>query len=57
MDYPDDQPYPSQLILGWCQNRPIHIVAAFNEPGEEAIIITVYEPDPVLWEKDFRRKK
>ena len=56
-DYPDDQPYPSQLLLGWCQKRPVHIVAAYNEPDKETIIITAYEPDPKVWESGFRRKR
>jgi len=56
IDYPDDQPYPSRLMLGWRGNRPIHVVAADTE-DDETIIITVYEPDPALWELGFERKK
>jgi Domain of unknown function (DUF4258) len=55
--YPDDQPYPSRLILGWCDNRPLHVVAAYNAPDNEEIVITVYEPDATLWEDGFRRRK
>lgn len=55
--YPDDLPYPSRLVLGWIESRPIHVVAAENEESGEAVIITVYEPDPTLWESDFRRRK
>ena len=29
-DYPNDVPYPSRLILGWCGLRPIHVVVADN---------------------------
>lgn len=54
--YPDDTPYPSRLLLGWCENRPIHIVAA-DTPEGETVIITAYQPDPTLWEADFERKK
>lgn len=54
--YPDDTPYPSRLMLGWCGSRPIHIVAA-DTPENETIVITVYEPDPALWEPGFERKK
>ena len=56
VDYPDDKPYGSRLMLGWSNNRPIHIVAA-NTPESETIIITVYEPDPALWESGFERRK
>jgi hypothetical protein len=53
--YPDDKPYPSRLILGWRGKRPLHVVAADHD--DETIIITVYEPDPAIWEADFKRKK
>ena len=55
--YPNDSPFPSRLMLGWRGIRPVHIVIADNHDENEAIIITVYEPDNVLWEPDFRRRK
>jgi len=55
--YPDDQPYPGRLILGWTGNRPLHVVVADNEAEGTIIAITVYEPSPDLWEEDFRRRK
>lgn len=58
-NYDNDTPYPSKLILGINRDRFFHIVAAFNELENEVIIITVYEPDPHLWDNSFkaRRKK
>jgi hypothetical protein len=56
-EYPTDEPYPSRLVLGWCQSRPIHVVVADNKPDDELIVITVYEPDPALWEELRRRKE
>ncbi|MEA3441071.1 MAG: DUF4258 domain-containing protein [Chloroflexota bacterium] len=56
-DYPDDMPYPSRLVLGWCGIRPLHIVVADNFEDGVWIIVTVYEPDPNQWEADFRRRK
>jgi hypothetical protein len=56
-DYPDDQPYPSRLILGWCGSRPVHIVAADNHEARTTIVITAYEPDPDRWESGFKRRK
>lgn len=56
-EYSDDIPYPSRLILGWRGGRPLHIVAADNDANEETIIITAYEPNPSLWEPDFKVKK
>lgn len=40
-DYPDDQPFPSALLLEWIQTRPIHAVAAFDAANERAFVITV----------------
>ena len=55
--YPDDQPYPSRLMLGWPGSRPIHVVAADNASDQETIIITVYEPDPSRWEPGFEKRR
>lgn len=54
-DYPEDQPYPSYLLLGWKNNMPLHVVCANNE-SNEIIIITAYSPNPNIWNKDFTRK-
>ena len=54
-DYPDDFPYPSALVLGWIGRQPIHVVAA-TTPAEK-IVITVYEPDAIRWERDYKRRK
>jgi hypothetical protein len=55
--YPDDTPFPSRLLLGWREGRPIHVVAADNSDAAETIIITAYEPDTELWERGFRRRR
>ncbi|OGK87807.1 MAG: hypothetical protein A2X52_10015 [Candidatus Rokubacteria bacterium GWC2_70_16] len=55
--YPDDTPYPSRLVLGWGGPRPLHVVVADDAGGGQTIVITVYEPDPVRWEVDFRRRR
>jgi hypothetical protein len=56
-DYPDDQPYPSRLLLGWVEKRPLHVVVADNADNNETIVITVYEPAPNQWSDDFRSRK
>jgi len=56
-NYPDDKPYPSRLVLGWIEQRPIHIVVADNIKDNQEIVITVYEPDPAQWEEGFERRK
>ncbi len=55
--YPDDKPFPSRLMLGWSGSRPVHVVVADNVSDQEAIIITVYQPDVEEWEADSRRRK
>jgi hypothetical protein len=49
-DYPDDQPYPSMLIFGYTRlRRPLHVVCAYNDEDDMAIVITAYQPDPTRW--------
>ena len=56
--YLEDSPHPSCLILGKTgTGRPLHIVSAFSEEDNLAIIITVYQPDPERWIDFSRRKK
>ncbi len=43
---------------GLCRlRRRTSVVVADNPQHGEIIVITVYEPDPALWESDFRRRK
>ena len=56
-DYPDDQPYPSVLILGWNRKKPIHVVAAFDPESEWCIVITAYRPDLEHFEPDYRTRR
>jgi hypothetical protein len=55
--YPQDTPYPSRLLLGLVGGRALHVVAADNADDDEAIVVTVYEPDPALWHPGFRRRR
>jgi hypothetical protein len=55
--YPEDQPFPSYLLLGWVNNQPVHVVLALDETGRKCYIITAYFPDPSIWSSDFRTKR
>jgi len=55
--YPNDRPYPSRLVLGWCESRPLHVVVADNNVDDELVVVTVYEPDAARWSDDLRRRK
>ena len=54
-EYPDDKPYPSRLILGYVDLRPVHVV--LTELDDMYIVISAYEPDPGTWETDMKRRK
>jgi len=55
--YDDDLPFPSFLINGTgSDNAPLHVVAALNIDESKIVIITVYKPDPLKWNKQFSRR-
>ena len=45
-DYPDDSPYPSRLLLGFVDSRPVHVVVACEAETGMCIVVTAYEPQP-----------
>ena len=53
--YPDDYPHPSCLILGYSENKPLHIV--IGNCKDVLWLITVYIPDIDKWEHDFKTRK
>ncbi|RJQ32239.1 MAG: DUF4258 domain-containing protein [Actinobacteria bacterium] len=55
-EYPNDTPYPSKLMLGWINKRPIHVVVAYNSDKDETIVITTYEPNKNQWDSRFSRR-
>ncbi len=56
--YPDDQPYPSCLVLGWLASAdPLHVVCSKGDFEPALRIVTVYEPDDALWESDYKTRK
>lgn len=55
--YPEDDPFPSFLILGSVRGRPLHVLAALDDETGTCYIVTTYEPDPDLWEDGFRVRR
>jgi hypothetical protein len=55
--YPDDIPYPSYLLLGYFGGRALHVVLAVEQEATHGIVVTVYEPEPRLWEEGFRKRR
>ena len=56
-EYTDDRPYPSRLVLGWSEGRPIHVLAADDPAGSLTVVITAYVPDPERWNPGYRRRE
>lgn len=56
MSYPDDKPYPSYLMLGYQNKRPLHLVVARDDLTGQCIMVTIYEPDSKTWSKDYKSK-
>jgi len=57
-DYSDDKPHPSILIYGnSTRDKPLHIVCAYSNEDDMTIVVTVYQPDPYLWDEYRRRKQ
>jgi len=57
LDYSDDRPYPSCLMLGFVNHRPIHVVFAIDEENKTGIVVTAYIPDSKLWTEDFKLRR
>jgi hypothetical protein len=56
-DYPHAFPFPAKLLLGRCNERPIHVVAAENRDKQQVIVITAYEPTIDKWEPDMKTRR
>ena len=48
--YDYDRPFPSVLLLGFPDARPVHVVASFDEIQGIIFIITAYELDLNIFE-------
>ena len=55
-EYLDDKPYPSFLVLGLNDGKPLHVVFAKNHEENEIIIITAYCPDKNKWSDDYKKR-
>lgn len=50
------RPFPTQLWLGWIDQRPLHVVLAVDPSGDK-YVITVYEPDAIRWDETRPRRR
>ncbi|MGH8550878.1 MAG: DUF4258 domain-containing protein [Methylococcales bacterium] len=56
-DYPDDQPFSSVLLLGFYAGEPLHVVVARDPNSGEGHIVTVYRPDPGIWDETYKSRR
>ncbi len=56
IEYPDDKPCPSALLLGFNGKQAIHAVVAKSAEGE-CHLVTIYWPDPDVWDETFKRRR
>jgi hypothetical protein len=56
-EYPEEEPYPCRLVLGWASRRPIHLVLAGPTAAGDTILVTLYEPDLERWEQGFSTRR
>jgi hypothetical protein len=56
-EYPEDTPYPSLLMLGFYNDTALHVVVSRDSETENCYVVTVYQPDPELWEAGFRTRR
>ena len=54
---PNDDPYPARLVSGMCRLGALHVAVRDNIADDETIVETAYQPDPVLWEPDFKTRR
>lgn len=56
-EYPEDQPYPSYLLLGYVNGRPLHVLVAQETEGGPCVVVTAYVPDNTYWLDDYRTRR
>jgi hypothetical protein len=56
-DYPHAFPFQAKLLLGRCNERPIHVVAAADSNQQLVIVITAYETTLDRWEWDMKTRR
>ncbi|MBI5658797.1 MAG: DUF4258 domain-containing protein [Nitrosomonadales bacterium] len=57
VEYPDDQPFPSALLLGFYGKQPVHAVVAREPATGNCHLVTIYWPDPIIWDESFKKRR
>ena len=56
-EYPDDQPYPSKLMLDFIEQKPVHVVVARDNKNNYCYVVTAYTPSMLLWHNDYKTRR
>ena len=55
--YPESEPYPGCLILGYATAKPLHAVITIDTENEFVYIVTAYIPDDLHFQSDLKTRK
>jgi uncharacterized protein DUF4258 len=55
-EYPNDKPYKSYLYLSFFNHKPLHVCFAIVNQ-KQCKVITAYQPNLTIFEKDFKTKR
>ena len=56
-DYPDDPRGHRQLVLGWLDGNPVHLVRSMHWKDHVIQVVTVYRPDHRKWRNNYKKRK
>jgi adenine deaminase len=54
--YPNDQPFPSYLVLGFIKEIAVHIVYS-KDDDNNVIVITTYKPNLKKWKPGYKVRR
>lgn len=54
---PDDNPFPSYLMLDFVNGKPLHVVFSYDKTTDTGYVVTAYIPDSNLWTDNFRKRR
>ena len=57
IEYPEDKPFPSTLLLGFYGKQAIHAVIAQDPTTGNCHLVTIYWPDPAIWDESFKKRR
>lgn len=57
IEYTNDTPYPSYLILGFIKNQPLHVLIGSDIDTKSCYVITTYIPNSETWNDDYKTRR